>query len=395
MEITSMNLYEFYQNQDGLNINLSADGRRATVKYVHTALDWADERIRMARGIVLDTATGEIVARPYEKFFNLGQVANGVERPEVAKLVTWQPEPFAVSEKMDGSLAIVYAYDGELHVGSTGNPDFVANGVLVADRLKAILSEQDYRRVADLAFAGYTLLFEYLNPEYVIVINYQEEAFKLHGMVHTATGRDFAPAELRGLKLSDNVLAPVYPELRNFDAVQGYLDNHQDIEGFVVRFKSGLRLKLKTEQYKALHKTFSLFQNNTQASRRLMLALYDLDVLDDLSADLLLHPDANKYQIAHLREFYDRVRLFDELVVDANYDLGHYDSVADYFKSTKDIDSDPIIDAIIGVHGDRADIQKLRYKFVVGVGISDEGYDNLDRDVTDLVGRELHVKREY
>lgn len=392
-----MNLYEFYQNQDGLNINVSADGRRATVKYVHTALDWSDERIRMARGIVLDTATGEIVARPYEKFFNLGQVANGVENPEVAKLVSWQPEPFAVSEKMDGSLAIVYAYDGELHVGSTGNPDFVdANsGTVVADRLKAVLSDADYRRVKDLAFAGYTLLFEYLNPEHVIVINYQDEAFKLHGMVHTATGRDFAPAELRGLNLSDDVLAPVYPELRNFDAVQGYLDNHQDIEGFVIRFKSGLRLKLKTEQYKALHKSFSLFQNNTRASRRLMLALYDLDVLDDLSADLLLHPDANKYQIAHLREFYDRVRVFDEVLADAQQILRYYGSVADYFKSTDRANSDPMIDALIGVHGDRHSVQRLRYKFIVGVGINDEGFDVLDQDVTDLVGRELHVERDY
>jgi Uncharacterized conserved protein len=392
-----MNLYEFYQNQDGLNINVSADGRRATVKYIHTALDWSDKRIRMARGIVLDTVTGEVVARPYEKFFNLGQVANGVENPEVAKLVSWQPEPFAVSEKMDGSLAIVYAYDGELHVGSTGNPDFVDvnSGAVIADRLKAVLSDADYRRVKDLALAGYTLLFEYLNPEYVIVINYQDEAFKLHGMVHTATGRDFTPDELRGLKLSDDVLAPVYPELRSFDDVQGYLDNHQDIEGFVIRFKSGLRLKLKTEQYKALHKTFSLFQNNTRASRRLMLALYDLDVLDDLSADLLLHPDANKYQIAHLRELYDQVREFDEKIAQADALRARYASVADYFKSTDRANSDPVIDALIGAHGDRHDIQRLRYKFIVGVGISNEGFDVLDQDVTDLVGRELHVKRDY
>src|SRR5262245_46069866 len=68
---------------------------------------------RHARGIVLDRRSGRVIARPFRKFFNLG------EMPET------QPDalpatPFRVEEKLDGSLGIVFHHDGRWDVCTKG-----------------------------------------------------------------------------------------------------------------------------------------------------------------------------------------------------------------------------------------------------------------------------------
>jgi len=55
----------------------------------------------VSRGLILEEGTGRVVARPFDKFFNWGQV----ETPKDQKIVN-------VLEKMDGSLGILYYHNG-------------------------------------------------------------------------------------------------------------------------------------------------------------------------------------------------------------------------------------------------------------------------------------------
>jgi RNA ligase len=52
---------------------------------------------RVSRGLILDTRTGEVVARPFDKFFNWGE--NGVIPDSL---------PVEAVDKLDGSLGILY-----------------------------------------------------------------------------------------------------------------------------------------------------------------------------------------------------------------------------------------------------------------------------------------------
>jgi hypothetical protein len=63
----------------------------------------------MARGLILDPAARRVVATPFPKFFNFGEV-----------IPTLPDEPFEVTEKIDGSLGIVFHHGGRWQVATKG-----------------------------------------------------------------------------------------------------------------------------------------------------------------------------------------------------------------------------------------------------------------------------------
>lgn len=119
---------------------------------------WNDETIK-ARGLFIDTETGEVVARGYNKFFNIG------ERPETQPneiLKEFQASldaPIHVSLKENGYLGIVGIYRGTLFTASKSTPegDFADN---FREILGEILSERLFNALKD----GYCATFEVIDP---------------------------------------------------------------------------------------------------------------------------------------------------------------------------------------------------------------------------------------
>lgn len=85
-------------------------GRRAVYDNV-----WDDVTTR-CRGLIVNFHTGDIVARPFEKFFNI----NTSDRPETHFLNLPCRAP-SVTEKLDGSLGILYRHRGVNSVASKGS----------------------------------------------------------------------------------------------------------------------------------------------------------------------------------------------------------------------------------------------------------------------------------
>jgi RNA ligase len=71
--------------------------------------DGWDEFSVMARGLVLDEASGKVVATPFPKFFNVGE-----RRGDVPDL------PFEAFEKLDGSLIIAFHHAGSWRAATKG-----------------------------------------------------------------------------------------------------------------------------------------------------------------------------------------------------------------------------------------------------------------------------------
>lgn len=70
--------------------------------------------VQECRGIILDeTNNWRVVSRAFDKFFNHGE---GHAAP-----IDWTTA--VVQEKVDGSLCVVYPYDGKWHVATSGSPD--------------------------------------------------------------------------------------------------------------------------------------------------------------------------------------------------------------------------------------------------------------------------------
>ncbi len=190
---------------------------------------WVAETL-MSRGLITDLE-GHVVARPFGKFFNLDEhigLMGGV--PE---------EPFEVYEKMDGSLGIIYHWDGKAHVATRGS--FASEQAI---RATAILQKKYGHLVLDPAV---TYLVEIIYPENRIVVDYDGlEDLVLLAMMHTETGQELALTDF-GLPLVKR-----YDGLSDLEDLKAIQENNK--EGFVVRFASGLRVKVKFEEYVRLHR---------------------------------------------------------------------------------------------------------------------------------------------
>jgi T4 RnlA family RNA ligase len=182
------------------------------------------------RGLILDAA-GRVVARPFPKFFNYGEIEDQVI----------PNERFEVYEKMDGSLGILYWIDQKPFIATRGS--FNSEQAQIANRL---LHNNYAAALAHLDTAN-TYLFEIIYPENRIVVDYgNTEALVLLAIIDTATGADLPLLDLG------------FPMVQRFDGLNE-LERLKTLEtenreGFVVKFQNGLRIKIKFEEYVRIHR---------------------------------------------------------------------------------------------------------------------------------------------
>jgi RNA ligase len=190
-----------------------------------------NETTLMCRGLILNQ-NDEIVARPFPKFFNYEELDSS-QIPN---------EPFEVYEKMDGSLGILYWLDNQPFIASRGS--FASEQAIWASELL----HQKYAHTFDKLDKNHTYLFEIIYPSNRIVVDYGEtKDLILLTIIETTTGRDIELNDDLGFKI-----------VRKFDGLTDYQQIKSypttNFEGFVLKFQSGFRLKVKLEEYIRLHR---------------------------------------------------------------------------------------------------------------------------------------------
>lgn len=190
---------------------------------------WTPETL-MSRGLVTDLQ-GQVVARPFGKFFNLEE--------HVSLMGPLPEEPFEVYEKMDGSLGILYHWEGKTAIATRGS--FESEQALRATQIFQ-------RKYSHLRLdPDLTYLVEIIYPENRIVVDYGAmEDLVLLAVMHTATGQEL-PLPDMGLPLVRR-----YDGVTELEALKAIQDANK--EGFVVRFQGGLRVKIKFDEYVRLHR---------------------------------------------------------------------------------------------------------------------------------------------
>ena len=214
---------------------------------------WDNDTLRQARGLIIDNHTGEVIARPYEKFFNLNQPKFGMMtiNPDIdvdARIRSY--------DKMDGSLMISYLTpDGDIRWATKGSfysdhANF-ANNLYQKDPLLSDVREST------------TYLAEFVGPSNVIVLKYPEDDLVLLGGRDIATGEEYFPEDLD--EWEGNIA-----ERQEHSSLREAMNNwnsREDVEGQVVTFTSGQfagqKTKLKTDNYFALHRAVFNMTNKT------------------------------------------------------------------------------------------------------------------------------------
>lgn len=196
---------------------------------------WNEDTLN-CRGLVTDDK-GTVWARPFPKFFNDSELQ-----------YKFPDEPFEVYDKLDGSLGIVFLYHNELIIASRGS--FTSDQAVEAKKIWAE-NQMDIGGISP----GWTYLFEIIYPENRIVCDYGgKRALVLLAVVEIATGREQDPAWSHEFEVVHK---------HKFDSMEEILNSSQleNAEGYVVKFQSGLRVKIKFNEYKRLHKLITEASN--------------------------------------------------------------------------------------------------------------------------------------
>lgn len=259
------------------------------------------------RGLVTDDK-GNVVARPYKKFFNMEE---GKHTPT--------PD-FEVYDKLDGSLGILFNYEDEWVFATRGsfNSDQSIKGL-------ELLQKYDYYKL----HKDYTYLFEIIYNDNRIVVKYPYEDVILLGMIETKTGYDVdlynEGVDIRLKNLINNIginIVKKYDGIKDYSILKSMIKD--DEEGYVVKFSNGDRMKIKGEEYLRLHK---IMTNVSTTSVWEMLSEGN-DVLD-LLKDV---PD----------EFYNKIKMYVKDLRYNHYRYGEYaGKIYQYFRYGKYGDVEP------------------------------------------------------
>lgn len=202
---------------------------------------------RECRGIIFDTATGDIIRRPFHKFFNVN------EREETQDHVVDLSRPHAILEKLDGSMCSVFAHEGKLVWGTK----MVAHDFHEMIEQFVSKSEINYEEFCwELINSRHTPIFEWMHPQKRIVIDYgKEPTLILTAIREIESGRYLSQDAVHDLALGYYIpVVRAFEPQTDMKAFLDYVRDLEDLEGFVVRFDDGHMLKLKCHWYLQIHK---------------------------------------------------------------------------------------------------------------------------------------------
>ena len=190
------------------------------------------------RGLVYDRLNGEVLARPFRKFFNYGEPGAELGSADERVIVT---------DKIDGSLGILYCnpYADQYEFATRGS--FTSEQAIHATELLNTKYSEWVPLLPDV-----TYLFEIVYPQNRIVVDYGDQNdLVLLGSVNLKTGRS-----LPAWQFTCNWPGPVTQEMPASNLAEALaLPPRPNAEGVVVHFiRSDKRVKVKQEDYVRLHR---------------------------------------------------------------------------------------------------------------------------------------------
>lgn len=240
--------------------------------YCYTKLAMFDRKwnntTMTCRGLIVNEDTGEILARPFKKFFNVGEPSAPV----------WeQTDWVTVYDKLDGSLGIAYETPDGPAIATKGS--FASEQAVKATEFLRTM----YPRYQTDDYC--TDLFEIIYPENRIVLDYgTREGLMYLGSVVVETGENYWNGILMGcygIPKNHCMDSGYWSEIENTISL-----DRRNAEGVVVLNDfTGERLKMKQEDYLELHKVMTGL-NERQLWQWLSQPRYIDDILLDLPEEI-------------------------------------------------------------------------------------------------------------
>ena len=202
---------------------------------------------RECRGMIFDTATGNLISRPYHKFFNVGER----EETNLDKIDLTQPH--VVLEKLDGSMIRPIPTPEGFRLGTkAGITDVAMNAeYFVADK-------PEYAKFIKSSFAcGLTPIFEWCSRKNRIVVDYSEDQLILTAVRDMRSGNYIPYSQMveTGKNYNIPVVKAIAGDETDIEKVVDHIRKWDDGEGVVIRFDNGHMVKIKADEYILRHRS--------------------------------------------------------------------------------------------------------------------------------------------
>lgn len=290
-------------------ITVVRDGDLASLKYNQLESPMHEPIVQECRGMVVHVPTGQILAHPYNKFWNHGEA--------LADPIDWSTA--SVLEKLDGSLMVLYWQEtpewAGWRVASSGTPS--ASGSFGAtDRTFRDAFWEHWQALGMLlppaTLRGVTFMFELCDAPNRVVVRHERPRIVLHGARSLDGGREWTHAALAGVARAhgwEHVRAFPIATITDCLAASEALDP-LETEGFVVVDATFNRVKIKSPRYVILH------HMKGEATPRRAIELWQTGE----AGELLAHFPEMAPQILPVHALLDEVaqRVVDDLVANAN-----------------------------------------------------------------------------
>lgn len=226
------------------NLIVKEEGDLAILKYNQLTSDFTEEMVREARGIIFYKPTWDVVCYPFEKFFNYGEpYADEIDESELH-----------IYQKIDGSLAKVWFFEGAWHLSSNGVIDasevVMNEGVNFLSLFLRALSSYglDWESFVAPLDKNYTYMYELATPDNKVVVSYDKYMVFYLGQRNNRTYQEEYHPDAR----IDNVKVYNFKSIEEITSAANELPDSE--EGYVVRDKNWNRVKIKNPVYFMLHK---------------------------------------------------------------------------------------------------------------------------------------------
>lgn len=215
---------------------------------------WKQEEL-MYRSAVIEKESGQIVSLGFPKFWNYGEGGPSyIENSRLRKDLFYGRA--TLTEKLDGSLAIRYIYNGEVRWRTRGT----LNDTPHTEAIKEVAKK--YPALADPTLESqYSLLFEFVHPDplFRIVLRYPEPELYLLGAISNVDGY-MLPHDILDLLAKENGFVRAktitVDDAMEIEELIGSINEWKDSEGVVARFGKNEQtlLKLKSADYLLRHR---------------------------------------------------------------------------------------------------------------------------------------------
>lgn len=230
---------------------------------------------RTMRSIVINVDTLDIVTYPFDKFFNMNEMEE--TNVNIIRERIKNGKSIEISDKLDGSMASVRYYNGEIF--ATGSKSIIREQSWRLDDIYNMIESNSNIKQMIMDYPNYTFIFESITKSDAHVVIYEDKDLGLHliGARNMDTFEMLSYKEIVELANRYNVLTTTIFD-KTFDEVLNSLDDKKsnEKEGFVLNI-DGFYVKIKYNDYVLMHGILSNI-----SSINLVIRNYADETLDDL-----------------------------------------------------------------------------------------------------------------